>query len=157
MPESRLYQTTRAGSWICLSILCSVFSTSAMVQPAAAQPLSLPLPINCSTVVQRINLLQGYASSLRRELNPSCSEANILISAKAGQFMVLVLSSPGPGRFQLTSPDGSSESGPVGNGGVIFNKTLTKTGDYRLRVTESTTAKLWTGQILLTAVIHPQP
>jgi hypothetical protein len=157
MPESSLYRTARAGSSACLGLLCAVFSTGAMVQTATAQPVSLPAPINCSLVVQRIALRQGYASSLRRELNPSCSVANIVISAKAGQHMVLVLSSPGPAKFQITSPDGSSEDGPVSKGSVIFNKILASTGDYRLRVTESESAKPWTGQILLTAVIHPQP
>jgi hypothetical protein len=43
----------------------------------------------------------------------------------------------------------------VGNGGVIFNKMLTSTGDYQIRISKSTMAEAWAGQIILTAVIQP--
>ncbi len=119
------------------------------------QPLSV-LRVRCVKIPQRISLpANGYAASVNYPLPLSCSEANFLISAKTGQRMVLVLTSPGAARAEIKAPDGMSDGSPGGNGGVIFNKMLTSTGDYQIRISKSTMAEPWAGQIILTAVIQP--
>jgi hypothetical protein len=126
------------------------------IAPAStAQPLSV-FKVRCVKTPQRISFSpNGYAGSVNYPLPLSCPEANFLISAKAGQRMVLVLTSPGAARAEIKAPDGVSDGSPVGNGGVIFNKMLTSTGDYQIRISKSTMAEPWAGQIILTAVIQP--
>lgn len=112
--------------------------------------------IHCVSPPQRFNFLpNGYAGSINYQLSLNCLEANFTISAKAGQLMVLVLSSPGPTRFEIKAPNGTSSGEPVGNGRVIFNETLTTTGEYQIRISKSTMADPWAGQIILTAVVQP--
>jgi hypothetical protein len=119
------------------------------------QPLSV-FKVRCVKIPQRIAFSpNGYAGSVNYPLPLNCPEANFLISAKAGQRMVLVLTSPGAARSEVKAPDGISDGSPVGNGGVIFNKMLTSTGDYQIRISKSTMAESWAGQIILTAVIQP--
>jgi hypothetical protein len=119
------------------------------------QPLSV-FKVRCVKTPQRISFSpNGYAGSVNYPLPLNCPEANFLISAKAGQRMVLVLTSPGSTRTEIKSPDGTSDGSPVGNGGVVFNKMLTSTGDYQIRISKSTTTEPWAGQIILTAVIQP--
>ncbi len=145
--------------WLSLSILagCSV-SLAALGAPsvtAQAKPSADPT-MQCLTTPQRITIPpNGYASSMNYPLPASCTEANFLISAKQGQLMVLVLSSPSAARAEISSPDGTRDGQPVGNGGVIFNKTLTRTGDYKIRISKSSMAEPWAGQIILTAVVQP--
>jgi hypothetical protein len=126
------------------------------VTPASkAQPLSV-FKVRCVKTPQRIAFSpNGYAGSVNYPLPLNCPEANFLISAKAGQRMVLILTSPGAARAEIKSPDNTSDGSPVGNGGVIFNKMLTSTGDYQIRISKSTMAEPWAGQIILTAVIQP--
>ena len=69
--------------------------------------------------------------------------------------MVLILSSPGAARAEISSPNGKSDDQPVGKEGVIFNKTLTSTGEYKIRISKSLMAEPWAGQIILTAVVQP--
>ena len=130
-------------------------SAEPVTPTSTVQPLSV-LRVRCVKIPQRISLpANGYAASVNYPLPLNCPEANFLISAKTGQRMVLVLTSPGAARAEIKSPDGTSDGSPVGNGGVIFNKMLTSTGDYQVRISKSTMAEPWAGQIILTAVIQP--
>lgn len=133
----------------------SLAAFGAPVRPTQNTPASAQTMI-CLTKPQRITVQpNGYASSMNYQLPASCTEANFLISAKQGQLMVLVLSSPGAARAEINSPDGKSDGQPVGNGGVIFSKTLSITGDYKIRISKSPMAEPWSGQIILTAVVQP--
>jgi hypothetical protein len=145
--------------WLFLSLLAgssvSLAAFGAPSQPTQTTPPSTQTML-CLTTPQRITVPpNGYASSMNYQLPASCTEANFLISAKQGQLMVLVLSSPGAVRAEVSAPDGKSDGQPVGNGGVIFSKTLTSTGDYKIRISKSLRAEPWAGQILLTAVVQP--
>jgi hypothetical protein len=145
--------------WLFVSLLAgssvSLAAIGAPSQPNQAKPSS-DLTMLCLTTPQRITVPpNGYASSMNYQLPASCTEANFLISAKTGQLMVLILSSPGAARAEVKSPDGKSDGQPVGNGGVIFSKTLTSTGDYKIRISKSLMAEPWAGQIILTAVVQP--
>lgn len=143
----------------CLFLSLLAGSSSSLVAfGAPVQPTqdASPSALLCLTTPQRITIPpNGYASSMNYQLPASCTEANFLISAKTGQLMVLVLSSPGAARAEIKSPDGKSDGQPVGNGGVIFSKTLTSTGDYKIRISKSPMAEPWAGQIILTAVVQP--
>ncbi len=150
-PLKILFLTVLVGS----SFPFVAFGTPPIPQSTQAKPTS-PLTVKCVTTPQRITIPpNGYASSLNYQLSAGCTEANFLISAKQGQLMVLVLSSPGAARAEIKSPDGKSDGQPVGNGGVIFNKTLTSTGEYKIRISKSLMAEPWAGQIILTAVVQP--
>jgi hypothetical protein len=147
-----------------LVLLIGLLGCVLPLEPLSAQPIepkstTPPIPVfrvRCVKTPQRISFSpNGYAGSVNYPLPLSCPEANFLISAKAGQRMVLVLTSPGAARAEVKSPDGMSDGSPAGNGGVIFNKMLTSTGDYQIRISKSTTAEAWAGQIILTAVIQP--
>jgi hypothetical protein len=146
------------------AFLISLLGCVLPLGPLSAQPITPksttpPIPVfkvRCVKTPQRISLPpNGYASSINYPLPLSCPEANFLISAKSGQRMVLVLTSPGAARAEFKAPDGTSDGSPVGSGGVIFNKMLTSTGDYQIRISKSTMAEPWAGQIILTAVIQP--
>ena len=150
-PLKTLFLTVLAGS----SFPLAAFGTTPIPQSTQAKPPSA-LTVKCVITPQRITVLpNGYASSVNYQLPASCTEANFLISAKTGQLMVLVLSSPGAARAEIKSPDGKSDGQPVGNGGVIFSKTLTITGDYKIRISKSLMAEPWAGQIILTVVVQP--
>jgi hypothetical protein len=148
-PLEWLFVSLLAGSSVLLA------ASGARTQPKQGASPSAPTML-CLTTPQRITVPpNGYASSMNYQLPESCTEANFLISAKQGQLMVLVLSSPGAVRAEVSAPDGKSDGQPTGNGGVIFSKTLASTGDYKIRISKSLMAKPWAGQIILTAVVQP--
>ncbi len=150
-PLKTLFLTVLAGS----SFPLAAFGMPPIAQQTQTKPPSA-LTLKCVITPQRITIPpNGYASSMNYQLPASCTEANFIISAKQGQLMVLVLSSPGAARADINSPDGKSDGQLVGNGGVIFSKTLTSTGDYKIRISKSPIAEPWAGQIILTAVVQP--
>jgi len=63
--------------------------------------------------------------------------------ARAGTFLKVDISGAGALRGIVESPSGQTEGGP---GGVILNQELTETGNYRLRVEESTMGEAWRGE-----------
>jgi hypothetical protein len=146
--------------WLVFLNLLAGSSGSLAAFGAPVQPTQEAFPsattMICLTTPQRITVPpNGYASSMNYQLPASCTEANFFISGKQGQLMVLVLSSPGAVRAEISAPDGKSDGQPVENGGVIFSKILTRTGDYKIRISKSLMAKPWAGQIILTAVVQP--
>jgi hypothetical protein len=152
------HQALKRAVFLMILAGCS-FPITASGAPSIAPATKAKPPsetVTCFSPTQRFNFLpNGYAGSINYQFSLNCLEANFIVSAKAGQLMVLVLSSPGPTRFEIKSPDGISDGEPVGNGGVIFNKMLTSTGDYKIRISKSKMAEPWVGQIILTAVIQP--
>lgn len=133
----------------------AVLGAESIAPTSPAQPRS-EVKMKCVKIPQRISVPpNGYAASVTYPLPLNCAEANFLVSAKAGQHMVLILTSPGAARAEVRAPNGANDGSPVGNGGVIFTKMLTSTGDYQIRISKSTMAEPWAGQIILTAVIQP--
>ena len=78
---------------------------------------------------------RGYLRGIR-------DEANFVLRAKAGQHMHVEIRGRGATRGVVTFPSGQSDGQP---GGVIFDGILPDTGDYRIRVTESSMADPWRG------------
>ena len=83
--------------------------------------------------------VRGYLRGMR-------DEANYVLRAKAGQHMRVEIRGRGPTRGMVTFPSGEGEGGP---GGVVFDGNIPDTGDYRIRVTESSMANAWRGSFTL--------
>jgi hypothetical protein len=69
-------------------------------------------------------------------------EVNFVLRAKAGQHMRVDIRGRGPTRGMVSFPSGGGDGSP---GGVVFDGTLPDSGDYRIRVTESSMADAWRG------------
>ena len=80
-------------------------------------------------------IARGYLRGIR-------DEADFVLRAKAGQHMRVEIRGRGPTRGTVAFPSGGGDGGP---GGLIFDGTLPDTGDYRIRVTESSMAEAWRG------------
>ena len=79
--------------------------------------------------------VRGYLRGIR-------DEANFVLRAKAGQHMRVEIRGRGATRGVVTFPSGQADGQP---GGVIFDGILPDTGDYGIRVTESSMADPWRG------------
>lgn len=78
-------------------------------------------------------------------------EALFVLRARSGQHMRVNISGDGPTRGVVTFPSGKQDGQP---GGLIFDDALTETGDYRIRVTESSMADSWRGSFVLEVEIR---
>ena len=108
--------------------------------------------ICCDSSTRQITPGPGSSSTTVEGVLSAACTANFVINGRAGQFMAIVLTSPGPTHYTLAFPGGNSEGQTSGQGGVIFQQTLSKTGDYsiRLAVDQAQAA----GKFILTVVIH---
>lgn len=95
----------------------------------------------------RIYFARGATrATVRGTLHGIRDEANFLLRAKAGQHMRVEIRGQGATRGTVTFPSGQGDGGP---GGVVFNGILPDTGDYGIRVTESSMANAWRGRFTL--------
>src|SRR5438105_9760740 len=78
---------------------------------------------------------RGYLRGIR-------DEANFVLRAKSGQHMRVEIRGRGPTRGVVIFPSSGQDGGP---GGVVFDSVLPDTGDYGIRVTESSMANAWRG------------
>ena len=83
--------------------------------------------------------VRGYLRGMR-------DEANFVLRAKAGQHMRVDIRARGATRGTVTFPSGQGDGQP---GGVIFDGILPETGDYGIRVTESSMANAWRGSFTI--------
>src|SRR5713226_8994838 len=98
------------------------------------------LAVNAQT---RVYFARGATrATVRGYLNGIHDEANVVLRAKAGQHMRVNIRARGATRGMVTFPSGQGDGGP---GGVIFDGILPDTGDYGIRVTESSMANPWRG------------
>ena len=79
-------------------------------------------------------------------------QAAFVLRAKAGQHMRVEISGRGATRGVVIFPSGKQDGSP---GGVVFDDDIDETGDYRIRVTESTMANAWRGSFLLKIDVRP--
>jgi len=81
-------------------------------------------------------------------------EVNFVLGAKAGQHMRVEIKGRGPTRGVVIFPSSGQDGGP---GGVIFDGILPDTGDYRIRVTESSMAEAWRGAFtVIIDIVFPE-
>jgi hypothetical protein len=85
-------------------------------------------------------------ATTRGYLRGAHDEANFVLRAKAGQHMRVEIRGRGATRGMVTFPSGHGDGQP---GGVIFDGILPDTGDYGIRVTESSMANAWRGNFTL--------
>ncbi len=92
-------------------------------------------------------------ATVRGYLRGARDEANFVLRAKAGQHMRIEIRGRGATRGMVTFPSGQGDGQP---GGVIFDGILPDTGDYGIRVTESTMADPWRGSFtVIIDVVSP--
>jgi len=72
--------------------------------------------------------------------------AEFVLRARAGQHMRVEVSARGATRGMLTFPSGKEVGAP---GGVFFDDNIDESGDYRIRVTESSMGDAWRGSFVL--------
>jgi hypothetical protein len=100
-----------------------------------------------ATAERRIRFKKGQTvACVPGTLHHIYDEAIFVLRARAGQHMKVNIIGKGPTRGVVTFPSGQQDGGP---GGIIFDDHLPETGDYRIRVTESSMGEEWEGTFLL--------
>src|SRR5262245_46324518 len=93
------------------------------------------------TAERRIRFKKGQTvACVKGSLHHIHDEASFVLHARAGQRMQVNIIANGPSRGVVTFPSGRQDGGP---GGIVFDDRLTETGDYRIRVTESSMGEEW--------------
>jgi hypothetical protein len=134
-----------------------VATQPAATQPAATQPATAAQPVaTCSPGASacpiRISFAPGaYSGQAEGRLTGINSEQWFVVNARAGQAMVVVVEGAGPTRGIVYFPDQHSIGQP---GGRVFDEILPASGDYRIRVTESTMGEAWSGRVDVIVLIY---
>jgi hypothetical protein len=74
-----------------------------------------------------------------------------VVSALAGQTMVVVVAGRGPTSGTVLSPNGESNGQP---GGRVFDDSLPVSGKYLIRVAESQMGEAWSGRVDVVALVY---
>lgn len=113
----------------------------------AATAIALALLPSNVKAQTRIYFARGATrATVRGYLRGMRDEATFVLRAKAGQHMRVEIKGQGATRGMVTFPSGQGDGGP---GGVVFDGILPDTGDYGIRVTESSMANAWRGRFTL--------
>jgi hypothetical protein len=100
----------------------------------------------------RITFAPGaYSGQAHSTLTGITSEKWFVFRARAEQAAVVVVEGAGPTRGTVHFPSGGSSGMP---GGRIYDDILPDTGDYLVRVTESTMGEAWNGSVDVVALIY---
>lgn len=94
-----------------------------------------------------MNLHRVVRATARGYLRGARDEALFVLRARASQHMRVEIRGRGATRGVVIFPSGQQDGGP---GGVIFDGILPETGDYPIRVTESSMAEGWRGSFTVT-------
>lgn len=126
----------------------SVFNWSL---PAMFAALILISPVMAQKAPQRIYFARGATEARATGyLRGIRDEAAFVLRAQAGQHMRVEIRGRGATRGWVSFPNGQQEGAP---GGVIFDGVLPTTGDYGIRVTESSMAEAWRGSFTLIVTV----
>ena len=124
-------------------ILASTILLAAL-SGAVAQKESAPRRIvfkRGATVAQ----VRGYLRGIR-------DEAWFVLRLKSGQHTRVEILGRGPTRGVVVFPSGKQDGGP---GGIVYEGFIDESGDYRIRVTESSMAEAWHGRFTLKVRVLP--
>jgi len=88
---------------------------------------------------------RGYLRGIR-------DEAWFVLRVKSGQHLRIEIAGKGPTRGSVVFPSGKQDGGP---GGVIYDGFIDESGNYKIRVTESSMAEAWRGHFTLTVRALP--
>src|SRR5437763_14221685 len=116
------------------------FSTATLTILIAVSTITAQTPT-------RINFARGATrATARGYLRGVRDEVFFVMRAQANQHMRVEISGRGATRGVVIFPSGKQDGGP---GGVVFDDKIDETGDYRIRVTESSMADAWRGRFVL--------
>src|SRR5437016_9493787 len=109
--------------------------------------VTLTICITLSTVTAqtptRITFARGATrATARGYLRGVRDEVFFVLRAQANQHMRVEIKGRGATRGMVIFPSGKQDGAP---GGVVFDDNIDETGDYRIRVTESSMANAWRG------------
>ena len=120
-------------------------TTTAVTQAVTCTAGSKACPI-------RITFASGaYSGQAHSQLTGITSVKWFVVNARADQHMIVIVEGAGPTRGFVYFPDGHSVGQP---GGRIFDQTLPASGDYKIRVSESTMGEAWSGRVDVLVVIY---
>ena len=114
--------------------------------------VTLTIFIALSTVTAqtptRITFARGATrATARGYLRGVRDEVFFVLRAQANQHMRVEVKGRGVTRGVVIFPSGKQDGGP---GGVVFDDKIDESGDYRIRVTESSMANAWRGNFTVT-------
>jgi hypothetical protein len=119
--------------------LCCLFLMAVAVIAGATSSTSAQTRIIFARGATRATA-RGYLRGVR-------DEVFFVLRAQANQHMRVEISGRGATRGVVIFPSGKQDGGP---GGVVFDDKIDETGDYRIRVTESSMANAWRGNFTVT-------
>src|SRR6266446_9747591 len=120
------------------------FSTATLTILIAVSTITAQTPT-------RINFARGATrATARGYLRGGRDEVFFVLRAQANQHMRVEISGRGPTRGVVILRSGKQDGRP---GGDVFDDKIDETGDYRIRVTESTMANGWRGNFTVTVDI----
>jgi hypothetical protein len=148
---------TGALRWVLGAVVATVLATSgpALASGAStdrtrhAAQAAIHVAAACSPGARacpiRIAFAAGaFSGQAHSRLTGISSKKWFVVSARAGQTMIVVVEGAGPTAGIVHFPGGQSNGQP---GGRVFDGTLPASGDYRIRVTESQRAEAWSGRV----------
>ena len=126
-------------------LISSLFVIALVFLTASAQTEKAPQRITFTrgAIVARAT---GFLRGIR-------DEAWFVLRASAGQHARVEIKGRGATRGVLVFPSGKQDGGP---GGLIYDDNIDETGDYKIRVTESSMANAWRGGFTVTIEMLPR-
>jgi len=129
------------------------WSLTAMIAGAFLISSALVSTVRAQKAPQRVTFARGAtvarATGYLRGVNHA---ALFVLRARAGQHMRVEINGRGSTRGVVIFPSGKQDGQP---GGVIFDDNIDESGDYRIRVTESSMGDAWRGSFVLKVEILP--
>lgn len=130
----------------------SVPSSYVMTVTVVYQSANTPVP--CDTTTRRITFTAGsFGATVSGYSSLACPRASYVLRARAGQRMVVTVSSGGPMIGMVIVPNGGLQSG-YANTAAIFDNTLPVTGDYTIQLEQDTRYAGWEGQYSMTVSVY---
>ncbi len=103
----------------------------------------LLLPIASAETSRKIKLpAPGQRVRIEGKLLRMQDHKEFTFRGNSGTKVKIELTGAGPLRGEVTFPSGSHEGGP---GGTILDQALPETGQYQMRISESTMGEAWEG------------
>src|SRR3979490_509188 len=110
-------------------------------------------PVSAQKAPQRITFARGSnVVRVKGYLRGVNDQALYVLRARAGQHMRVEINGRGATRGMVVLPSGKQDGQP---GGLIFDDNIDESGDYRIRVTESSMGDAWRGSFVLKVEILP--
>ena len=129
---------TKVFHWSLAALIAGAF----LVSPVRAQKAPQRLTFARGATVVRVT---GYLRGIN-------DQALYVVRARPGQHMRVEINGRGPTRGMVIFPSGKQDGQP---GGLIFDDNIDESGDYRIRVTESSMGDAWRGSFVLKIEIPP--